>query len=114
MSNMDNDKQDPIDAALADVEAERVATAVAGEMNDALNELDSHVIMLRGMGVHTSIQLEIPTDKRRDSVEKVGSTKEIGWKVYTDVTDEEGTRRRIDAAKRAAAYATGQVEQKGA
>ena len=53
-------------------------------------------------------------DARKDSIEMPsGGTKDRtpGWKVYVDVMDEAGTRKRIDAAKRAAAYALEPVKE---
>lgn len=99
---VDNTAQ--IDALLEEQEQQRMAKQ-AEIVNAKLNELDSHVLMLRGMGVDVSITLDAPTSRPLDKIEKVGSTKEIGWYAYVDFLDEEGTKRRIDAAKAAAAYA---------
>jgi len=93
-----------IDEALEAVEMKKRAEQ-AMIVNAKLNELDSHVLMLRGMGVDVSITLDAPTSRPLDKIEKVGSTKEIGWYAYVDLLDEEGTKRRIDAAKEAARYA---------
>lgn len=99
---VDNTAQ--IDALLEEQERQRMAKQ-AEIVNAKLNELDSHVLMLRGMGVDVSVTLDAPTSRPLDKIEKVGSTKEIGWYAYVDFLDEEGTKRRIDAAKAAAAYA---------
>lgn len=99
---VDNTAQ--IDALLEEQEHQRMAKQ-AEIVNAKLNELDSHVLMLRGMGVDVSVTLDAPTTRPLDKIEKVGSTKEIGWYAYVDFLDEDGTKRRIDAAKAAAAYA---------
>ncbi|NLT36746.1 MAG: hypothetical protein GXX95_01110 [Methanomassiliicoccus sp.] len=99
---VDNTAQ--IDALLEEQERQRTAEQ-AKIVNAKLDELDSHVTMLRAMGVDVSITLDAPTSRPLDKIEKVGSTKEIGWYAYVDFLDEEGTKRRIDAAKAAAAYA---------
>lgn len=56
-----NAEQDPVDAALAAVEQNKAAEHAA-KVNSALNELDSHIIMLRGMGVNVSVTLDAPTE----------------------------------------------------
>lgn len=104
VTNMENDNTAQIDALLEEQERKQQAEQAA-IVNAKLNELDSHVLMLRGMGVDVSITLDAPTSRPLDKIEKVGSTKEIGWYAYVDFLDEEGTKRRIDAAKAAAAYA---------
>lgn len=101
---MENDNTAQIDALLDGMEREKMAEQAA-RVNARLNELDSHILMLRGMGVDVSITLDAPTTRPLDKIEKVGSTKEVGWYAYVDFLDEEGTKRRIDAAKAAAAYA---------
>jgi hypothetical protein len=93
-----------IDAALEAVEMKKQAEQAA-IVNAKLDELDSHVTMLRAMGVDVSISLDAPTTRPFDKIEKVGSTKEIGWYAYVDFLDEEGTKRRIDAARRRRWYA---------
>ncbi|MBI0582469.1 MAG: hypothetical protein JET69_05575 [Methanomassiliicoccales archaeon] len=98
---MDND---PVEAALAAVE-KKEAAEYAARLNEHLDTLDSHVTMLRAMGVDVQVRVDAPEDRRKDSIEKVGSTKELGWKCYVDFLDEDGTQKRIDAAKRAATYA---------
>ena len=83
------------------------AVATAEKVNARLEALDDHVTMLKAMGVGVSITLDAPTTRPLDKIEKVGSTKEVGWYAYVDFLDEEGTRRRIDAARAAAAYVAG-------
>jgi len=100
------DENDPVEAALEAVEQNK-AVEHAAKVNSALNELDSHIIMLRGMGVNVSVALDAPTSRPLDKIEQPGSTKAPGWYAYVDFMDEEGTKRRIDAAKRAVAYAIG-------
>lgn len=93
-----------LERMLAEVE-QREAAAQAERVNEALNELDSHILMLKGLGVNVSVNLEAPVARPLDKIEKVGSTKEIGWYCYVDMLDEDGTKRRIDAARAAAEYA---------
>lgn len=102
--NMENDNTAQIDALLEEQDKKQRSDQAA-IVNAKLDELDSHVTMLRAMGVDVSITLDAPTSRPLDKIEKVGSTKEIGWYCYVDFLDEEGTKRRIDAAKAAAAYA---------
>jgi len=96
--------QNELDRMLAEVE-QREAAEAAKQVNDALNELDSHIIMLRGMGVKVSVTLDAPTTRPLDKIEQPGSTKRPGWYIYCNMLDEEDTKRRIDAARQAAEYA---------
>ena len=93
-----------IEQMCADMDAQ-AAAAQAERVNSALDRLDSHILMLKGLGVNVSVNLEAPTTRPWDKIEQPGSVKAPGWYAYVDFMDEEGTKRRIDAARAAAEYA---------
>jgi hypothetical protein len=100
------DRTPEIDAMLDRIENEEKAK-LATYVTEALNKLNSKVVELRALGIEVSLSIEAPSPRPYDKIEKVGSTKEVGWYAYVDFLDEEGTKRRIDAAKKAVAYANG-------
>ncbi len=103
---MDNiDQQDPVEAALADVESEEKSQQV-DRIRSRLEALDDHVTMLKAMGINVSITLDAPTVRPLDKIEQPGSVKAPGWYAYVDFMDEEGTKARIDAARLAVQYAS--------
>lgn len=77
---------------------------LAGKATEAIDKLDFYIRRLTAMGVAVSISLEAPVTRPLDKIEQPGSVKAPGWYAYVDFMDEEGTRRHIDAARRAVLY----------
>lgn len=92
---MKNGNQE-LEQMCAELDAQEAAK-LAERMNDRLNELDSHVTMLRALGVDVNVSLRAQEDTEKDSLE-VG---EAGCraKIYCDLNDPDNVTRKLNAAR---------------
>lgn len=74
-----------LERLLAEAE-QQVAAAQAARVDDCLNKLDSHLIMLRGLGVNVSVTLHMSEDDAKHSIE-VGPADRRCKIYYSDLED---------------------------
>lgn len=85
-----------LERMLAEVE-QREAAAQAERVNEALNALDSHVIMLRGMGVEVQVVLHMSEDNAKHSIEVGPADRRV--KIYYSGLDD--LKRKLADAREA-------------
>lgn len=85
-----------LERMLAEVE-QREAVETARRVNEQLDKLDSHIIMLRGMGVEVQVVLRMSEDDAKHSIE-VGPADRRCKIYYSDLED---LKRKLADAREA-------------
>lgn len=85
-----------LERMLAEVE-QREAAALAERANECLDKLDSHLIMLRGLGVDVKVTLIMSEDNAKHSIEVGPADRRV--KIY--YSDLEDLKRKLADAREA-------------